>query len=340
MLKCLYALSLIACSNLAFADEPSNGAIQKEESKETSLCFTDQNQCGPRGCIESQGKVICVCNEGLRLNEEGKCEEEPLCKTCGDHGRCKPAGYEYICACEPGYARIDGRCVDLGVKWVSIQGGSYNMGTKKGAPHTQPLHQVHVPDFSVSMTEVTTTQYRACVDAGVCQITYGDDVNGFCNFGDPAHAREDHPINCISWTEALRFAEWANARLLTEAEWEYAAGGKAKRSYPWGEQKPSTAIVNYGDRIHHTTPVCSLKKGNTKEGLCDMAGNVCEWVQDSWSDTYADHPTDGSAFESDHPKRICRGGGWNNATLLHTTDRLEQFDRSDIQIDIGLRLAK
>jgi formylglycine-generating enzyme required for sulfatase activity len=228
---------------------------------------------------------------------------------------------------------IGGFCMDQ--EWVRIPGGTFMMGSPEGVGQDdeRPRHEVTVTDFEMMRTEVTISQYRCCVDSGVCIEPYspGDcDWCDRCNWDSPD--RDDHPIVCVDWHQAVDFCMWGGGRLPTEAEWEYAArGGGQEINYPWGDQEAtcdytvmSGVTPGVGCGFYHEWPVCSKPAGNTEQGLCDMAGNVWEMVQDRYHDNYAGAPTDGSAW--DIPPgyaSVMRGGGWDyGAEDLRASNRL------------------
>lgn len=187
-----------------------------------------------------------------------------------------------------------------GVQWVRIPGGTFTMGASD-LSHAQP-HQVAVKTFQIAKTLVTNKQYKACVEAGPCPAAqdFGASFNG-----------DDQPVVGVDWSQAKTFSEWVGGRLPSEAEWEYAARSAGKDyKYPWGNEAATcerTVISDCG--LKHTAPVCSKPAGNTAQGLCDMAGNAWEWMQDWYYDTYDGAPSDGSARESPTGSlRVLRGG--------------------------------
>lgn len=119
---------------------------------------------------------------------------------------------------------------------------------------------------------------------------------------------DEQPVVEITWYAARAYCLWLSLiesngrsgavyRLPTKTEWEYVAAGKEGRLYPWGFNKPTPLIANYGNNEGATTPVGSYPEGSTPEGLNDMAGNVWEWMMNSYN--Y-------------NGKRSCvlRGGAW------------------------------
>ena len=104
---------------------------------------------------------------------------------------------------------------------------------------------------------------------------------------------DEQPVIGISWYAARSYCLWLSLlesnggntglyRLPTEVEWEYAAGGKESRRYPWGEEEPSSTRANYGKNEGVTTAVGRYPEGVTPEGLYDMAGNVWEWMENGY----------------------------------------------------------
>ncbi|MFI5361313.1 MAG: formylglycine-generating enzyme family protein [Elusimicrobiota bacterium] len=187
-----------------------------------------------------------------------------------------------------------------GVVWVKIPGGTFQMGS----PYNDegPIHPVAVKAFELAKTLVTNNQYEMCVAARACTEakSYGAKFEG-----------GDQPVVGVDWNQATAFARWVGGRLPSEAEWEFAArsGGKDRR-YPWGNQDATCELANILDCDGATAPVCARPAGNTEQGLCDMAGNAWEWVQDWNHGSYTGAPADGSAWDDSGKNRVFRGGSW------------------------------
>lgn len=243
-----------------------------------------------------------------------------------------------------------------GIQWVKIPGGTFMMGTDdtdKSFADAHPPHLVAIKSFEMSKTLVTNKQYRACVAAGACKAAHTSDGSCFIfdgknmlkgKKGNLTHSfrGDEQPVVCVAWDQAKAFARWAGGRLPTEAEWEYAArsGGKDQK-YPWGNEDPACAkAMISGCGYTATAPVCSKTAGNTQQGLCDMAGNAWEWVEDWYHGSYNGAPTDGSAWEDTGSYRVVLGGSWYGGEGRARSAHRGGSDPGDITNDLGFRLAR
>ena len=236
--------------------------------------------------------------------------------------------------CEPSCPAMD---------WVAIPAGSFMMGSSSGDTWEAPVHSVNVPAFEITRIEITLAQFRACHDSGYCWEP-STAAGAGCTWGTAG--RDNHPINCMTWDDADNFCKWVGGRLPSEAEWEFAARGEEGREYPWGNEAASCsyAIMNEGGTAscggEYTWPVCSKPAGNTPQGLCDMAGNVWEWVHDLWHDDYTGAPADGSAWDSPGLSGVIRGGDFDtDAYQVRATYRYAAYS-SHGYIDMGFRCAR
>ncbi len=240
--------------------------------------------------------------------------------------------------------------------WVDIPGGTYEMGEYEFLP----FHDVDIPAFKMWRTEVTVDQYRACFQDGFCSTP---DANPSCSWWETWSA--NHPINCVTWQQATDFCEWVEGRLPSESEWEYAGRSLGVEvSYPWGADEASCtyAVMNDTDYSPQsgcgtawTWEVCSISAGHTAQELCDMTGNVWEWVQDWYHDCYdcalcpneqgcddnTVAPVDGSAWEDPTgTHRVVRGGGYESSDHNLRATWREQVDPAEYRFHLGFRCAK
>jgi formylglycine-generating enzyme required for sulfatase activity len=191
--------------------------------------------------------------------------------------------------------------------------------------------------LSIMKNLVTVKAFAACAASKACSEAGRDrdEPKERCNW---KHERDSHPINCVTWAEAVQFCAWVSARLPTSAEWEYAAtSGVVGRRYPWGDAPVDGSKANYcdvncpsslgvdgknlvlwdqrgwidrsqNDGFSATAPVGSYPRGATLWGLLDMAGNVWQWTSTEFG---------GPGL------REVRGGSWDNPPVsLETTHRL------------------
>jgi len=202
--------------------------------------------------------------------------------------------------------------------WVKICGGHFEMGADDSDANQAPLHTVEITTFEIMQSEATEGMYRRCVDDGACDP---HDVTPLCD-----NLADDRPRTCIDWERSEQFCEWAGARMVSEAEFEFASRSRgADYTYPWGNDDPDCDYARLGCsecNTNDTAPVCSHPDGNTEQGVCDMAGNAIEWLADWYHPSYEDAPTDGSAWV--YPTgsfRIMRGGGVGSCAGPETRHR-------------------
>ena len=195
---------------------------------------------------------------------------------------------------------------------VVIPGGRFQMGCVSGKNcqgYEKPVHEVRVASFALSKYEVTFEEYDRFTAATGRKLA-----------ADRGWGLGRRPVIHVSWTDAVAYAEWLSDqtgeryRLPSEAEWEYAARAGSATKYSWGNQigRNRANCDGCGSQWdgEKTAPVGSFSPNAW--GLHDMHGNVWEWVQDCWNDSYQGAPTDGSAWTSgDCKRRVLRGGSWN-----------------------------
>jgi formylglycine-generating enzyme required for sulfatase activity len=192
------------------------------------------------------------------------------------------------------------------MEFVLIQPGEFDMGSPANETGRYddegPVHHVTISEaFYLSKYEVTQKQWHEVMGDNPSQFK-GDDL----------------PVEFVFWDDVQDFIKKLNKkestdkyRLPSEAEWEYAARAGTTTRYSFGDDDSKLGEYawyskNSGDKTH---PVGN--KGANPWGLYDVHGNVWEWVQDQWHDTYNGAPTDGSAWEDGvSTARVVRGGGW------------------------------
>ena len=232
---------------------------------------------------------------------------------------------------------------------VVIPSGIFQMGAASDelgqSEKETPRHRVRIPHpLAVSVHEVTFAHWRPCWEAGVCAPPMP---------GDWGQGRQ--PAINLSWQDAQAYIGWLNEttgqayRLLSEAEWEYAARAGAATPFHTGHTI-STDQANYNGNLVYGDGPLGVLRGRpiavgslpaNAFGLHDMLGNVQEWVQDCWTVNYASAPGDGAAVEfANCADRTIRGGAWNSRPQdLRSASRHRQ--RATTRNDrTGFRLAR
>lgn len=222
---------------------------------------------------------------------------------------------------------------------IVVQAGTFRMGSPDSERHRDefPPHDVAIAPFAVSQFELTFEEWDACAAHGGCSGSIGAEWG-----------RGQQPAINVTWEDAKRYVGWLSNvtgkpyRLLTEAEWEYAAGTGKATLYFFGNDDAmldqySWYGVNAQNQAH---PAGSGKKSNPF-GLSDVYGNVAEWVEDCYHQGYRGAPTDGSAWTTgDCSHRVIRGGYWlSRPSSLRSTSRdWAHFDQG--ADTIGIRVAR
>ena len=237
----------------------------------------------------------------------------------------------------------------IGMEFVLIPAGSSKMGSKLSTIEliqkyggSADWYECEYPQHKITISKEFYLQSTA-VTQGQWEKVMVDNPSRFKDCG------EDCPVEYVSWYDAQEFIKklyeiekTVKYRLPTEAEWEYACRAGTNTEWSFGDDASQLSeyawfIDNSKDRTHSV----GTKKRNTW-GLYDMHGNVWEWVEDDWHDTYDGAPSDGSAW-IDEPRgadRVIRGGGWGfYAPYCRSVFRDISLpdDRDDF---IGFRLAR
>jgi formylglycine-generating enzyme required for sulfatase activity len=245
---------------------------------------------------------------------------------------------------------------------IVIPGGTFTMGSPENEPRRNPIElterKVTIRQFAAGKFDVTVEEWAAFTAETNRPTVQGCSWSGFkdgtlkqwesnpkASWKDPGFTQgNNYPVVCVSWYDVQDYIKWLSQktgkkyRLLTEAEWEYAARAGTTTRYHWGTEA-SHEYANYGadsgwtslafgrDKWLYNSPVGSFPPNAF--GLYDMNGNVMQYVEDCFSDSYAQLPSDGSAYKEDVQlkmasplewmngtsscsSRIIRGGDWNN----------------------------
>ncbi|HZO14364.1 MAG TPA: SUMF1/EgtB/PvdO family nonheme iron enzyme [Polyangiaceae bacterium] len=194
---------------------------------------------------------------------------------------------------------------------INIPGDTFMMGCNEGVDNLcntdeHPYHSVTLSGYRIDQFEVTRGDYKACIDEGRC-------ATPACDWD--ATALADHPVTCVTWQDASNYCTWAGKRLPTEAEWEFAARGTTGNRYPWGNDFGDDCSLANGNLCTlDTQPVGSHPTGASWCGAMDMAGNVAEWINDYYSQTYyQSSPSMDPTGPASGGVRGLRGGSWNSS---------------------------
>ncbi len=263
-----------------------------------------------------------------------------------------------------------GMSLDLLPETVGIPAGDFVMGSVDGDDDERPPHRVYVDGFNLAADPVTNRDFARFVQATgrpapavyempVIVTVGGRDREGVFrqlassyawSDGGPPADRLDHPVVLVRYHDALEYCAWLAAetgkpiRLPTEAEWERAArAGLEGKRYPWGDDLDPSRANYLRDpslkAMHGSKPVRSYPP--SAFGLCDMCGNVWQWVAD-WYDPayYGASPRKNPTGPESGRFRLVRGGSWLSAEpRLLTCSHRHQVPADTYSYSIGFRVA-
>jgi formylglycine-generating enzyme required for sulfatase activity len=264
------------------------------------------------------------------------------------------------------------RDIGGGPEMVVVPAGTFMMGSPNAEPERHryeiPEHKVRIArPFAVGRHAVTRGQFAAFALAMGLKtdgaFKWMNKLGEFeryqgISWRDPGFPQDDsHPVTCVTWDEASAYASWLAAatgkpyRLLTEAEWEYAARAGADTPFWWGSSI-TTAQANYDGNFVYgpdgtagafreaTVPVDSFAANPW--GLYNVHGNVWEWCEDAWHRGYIGAPRDGSAWlrGGDNGRRVVRGGSWFIFPRFVRSAQRFRIIAGFRYFDLGFRLAR
>lgn len=270
---------------------------------------------------------------------------------------------------------------------VVLPSGSFRIGAlsepeTKAHGDATPVTSIQIASFSISASEITRDQYQAFVnsaeyntlsDKSGCTSWVDWDTglqfNQELSWQNPGFSQNgSHPVTCINWHDASAYTNWLSEktgktyRLVSEAEWEYAARANTETDFSFGNSLDDIcAHANISDKSAQaekavltpilcddghakTSPVKSYKPNAF--GLYDMHGNLWEWVADCYHKNYDVLPLDGSALITDCAQRkeetlqVLRGGGWEAWDRMMSSASRMAFPSTVRKDDFGFRVAR
>lgn len=231
-------------------------------------------------------------------------------------------------------------------KMVTVQGGTFSMGgtAEQGDDvfnSERPVHQVTLSSFAIGQTEVTQELWQAVMGTNPSAFNstyYGIDLQ--------------RPVERVTWNDCQQFIAALNQltgktfRLLTEAEWEYAArGGNKSQGYKYSGSNDINEVALYWGNIQshsvgtagYGTQAVATRLPN-ELGIYDMSGNVLEWCSDWYGDYSGEAQTNPTGPESGY-RRVLRGGSFARDADVCRVSCRDGWSPTGLFSDVGLRLA-
>ncbi len=198
-------------------------------------------------------------------------------------------------------------------------------------PAEKPAREVTLSAYAMDRFPVTVAAFERCVAAGRCYEPENEAETTYHGEGMAAY-----PVNYVTWANARQYCAWAHGRLPTEAEWERAAKGTGTPTFPWGDACPALADDTFcgesawdgatarancydcGGGFDGPAPADAFPRGQSSEGLWDLAGNLEEWVSDYYDPDYYGYA--GTTLNPGGPSvstlsKATRGGHWASSLM-------------------------
>ena len=214
---------------------------------------------------------------------------------------------------------------------VSVQGGTFQMGSNNGESDEKPVHSVTVSSFSMGKYEVTQKQWREVMGSDPSELYF--------------KGCDQCPVERVSWIDIQEYLKKINEktgkkyRLPTEAEWEFAArGGNQSKNYTYSGSNDLKSVAWFTENSESKTHPVGQKQAN-ELGLFDMSGNVWEWCSDWYSSSYSSGAVSNPTGAVTGANRVFRGGSWgHNAASCRSANR--NFNTPTIRsFHVGFRVV-
>jgi formylglycine-generating enzyme required for sulfatase activity len=233
-----------------------------------------------------------------------------------------------------------GHCPEM----IVVPTGHFTMGSptteKDRDPDEGPQHEVSIgKSLAVAKYETTFAEWDTCVRYGDCDP----------NISDSDYGRNRQPVINVSWDNARVYIAWLNRitgkpyRLLTEAEWEYAARAGTTTAYYWGNDvgRNNANCNGCGSQWDNQRPAPVGSFAPNAFGVYDMAGNVFELTQDCWNDDYVGAPASDAAWlNGDCDGHVIRAGTWNFPPAALRAARRDAVAHEVRAANLGFRVAR
>lgn len=231
---------------------------------------------------------------------------------------------------------------------VYIMAGSFKMGINKEdfiklsgtyqnyidfLKNEIPQKEIKLNAYYISKYEITNREYRKFVEDDGYPEPDGWKSNKF--------KAPDQPVVGINWSDADNYCKWLSKktgkkyRLPYEEEWEYAAKGNDNRTYPWGNEEPSSGfnVANFGNKFNRSLKIDEYPSNTSYFKVVNMAGNVAEWCMDTYKNTDL-------KYNKTEFRKVVRGGSWEDDRFFLRCTARNSFLPGDKKNVIGFRIVR